>query len=393
MTKQKKVCFVTGTRAEYGLLSPLMKKVKQDQSLNLQVIATGAHLSPEFGNTYTFIEEDGIEIDEKIETLVSSDSAIGVSKSMGLGMISLSEAYQRLQPDLIVLLGDRYESFIAAAAAMVANIPIAHLHGGETTEGAFDEAFRHSISKMSQLHFASTEEYRKRLIQLGEQPETVNNVGAIGIDNIVNLKLMKKEELEKSLNFTFKDKLVLVTFHPVTFEKATSRVQFEQLVAALDKMQDASIIFTKANADNDGRIINQIIDEYVQEHVDSSIAFTSMGQVRYLSAMEYADLVIGNSSSGIIEAPSFNVPTINIGDRQKGRIQAESVINSLPESKAISAAIDKAFSQSFIDNIKKMHNPYGQGNTCQKVIDKIKGYLDSEQSLKKVFYDVEVPDV
>lgn len=393
MTKQNKVCFVTGTRAEYGLLSPLMKKVKQDQSLNLQVIATGAHLSPEFGNTYTFIEQDGIEIDEKIETLVSSDSAIGVSKSMGLGMISLSEAYQRLQPDLIVLLGDRYESFIAATAAMVANVPIAHLHGGETTEGAFDEAFRHSISKMSQLHFASTEEYRKRLIQLGEQPETVHNVGAIGIDNIMNLKLMKKEELEESLNFTFKEKLILVTFHPVTFEKATSRVQFEQLLAALDELQDASIIFTKANADNDGRIINQIIDEYVQEHVDSSIAFTSMGQVRYLSAMGYADLVIGNSSSGIIEAPSFNVPTINIGDRQKGRIQAESIINSLPESRAISTAIDKAFSQSFIDNIKETYNPYGLGDTSQKVIDKIKSYLDTEQSLKKVFYDVEVPDV
>lgn len=393
MTYKPKVCFLTGTRAEYGLLNPLMKKIQQDDGFKFQVIVTGAHLSPEFGNTYTFIEQDGIKIDEKIEILLSSDSAIGISKSMGLGMISFSESYQRLKPDLLVLLGDRYETFIAATAATVANIPIAHLHGGETTEGAFDEAFRHSISKMSQLHFTSTEDYRKRVIQLGEQPGTVLNVGAIGIDNIKDLQLMKKAELEESLNFQFKNKLVLATFHPVTFENATSEFQFKQLMVALNKLKETSIIFTKANADNDGRIINKIIDEYVQEHPESSIAFTSMGQVRYLSAMAYADLVIGNSSSGIIEAPSFNVPTINIGDRQKGRIQSGSIINCVPDHHAISEAIVKAMSNEFKNKVRHLNNPYGNGNTSVKIYNAIKSYFDSEQTLKKSFYDLEVPDV
>lgn len=393
MNHKSKVCFVTGTRAEYGLLSPLIKKIQADTSLDLQVVATGAHLSPEFGNTYTFIENDGIKIDERIEILLSSDSSIGISKSMGLAMISLSEAYQRLNPDVIVLLGDRYETFIAAAAASVAKIPVAHLHGGETTEGAFDEAFRHSISKMSHIHFTSTEEYKKRVIQLGEQPDTVHSVGAIGIDNIKQLSLMSKAELEKSLNFKFKEKLILVTFHPVTLEKETSKTQFENLLESLDHLNDTSIIFTKANADSDGRIINQLIDEYVKINSEKATAYSSMGQVRYLSAMQYASMVVGNSSSGIIEAPSFNLPTVNIGDRQKGRIQAESVINCEPTATSIEEAISIALTSEFRKKIEQMKNPYGEGNTSQKILDLLKKYLESEKTLKKSFYDLEVPNV
>lgn len=393
MSHKSKVCFVTGTRAEYGLLSPLIKKIQTDTSLELQVIATGAHLSPEFGNTYTFIENDGIKVDERIEILLSSDSSIGISKSMGLGMISLSEAYQRLNPDVIVLLGDRYETFIAAAAASVTKIPVAHLHGGETTEGAFDEAFRHSITKMSHIHFTSTEEYKKRVIQLGEQPDTVHSVGAIGIDNIKQLTLMTKDELENSLDFKFKEKLILVTFHPVTLEKETSKTQFENLLESLDHLNDTSIIFTKANADSDGRIINHLIDEYVKNNSEKATAYSSMGQVRYLSAMQYASMVVGNSSSGIIEAPSFNVPTVNIGDRQKGRIQAESVINCNSETSSIGKAISAAFTSEFRQKIEQMKNPYGEGNTSQKILDLLKQYLESEKTLKKSFYDLEVPNV
>lgn len=393
MSHKSKVCFVTGTRAEYGLLSPLIKKIQIDTNLELQVIATGAHLSPEFGNTYTFIENDGIKIDERIEILLSSDSSIGISKSMGLGMISLSEAYQRLNPDVVVLLGDRYETFIAAAAASVAKIPVAHLHGGETTEGAFDEAFRHSITKMSYIHFTSTEEYKKRVIQLGEQPDTVHSVGAIGIDNIKQLSLMSKAELENSLDFKIKEKLILVTFHPVTLEKETSKTQFENLLESLDNLNDTSIIFTKANADSDGRIINQLIDEYVKNNSEKATAYSSMGQVRYLSAMQYASMVVGNSSSGIIEAPSFNLPTVNIGDRQKGRIQAESVINCEPTTTSIEEAISIALTSEFREKIEQMKNPYGEGNTSQKILDLLKQYLESEKTLKKSFYDLEVPNV
>lgn len=393
MRNKAKICFVTGTRAEYGLLSPLIKQIEADDNLVSQIIATGAHLSPEFGKTYRFIEDDGIKIDEKIEILLSSDSSVGISKTMGLALISLSEAYQRLNPDLIVLLGDRYETFVAAAAASIAKIPIAHLHGGETTEGAFDEAFRHAITKMSHVHFTSTEEYRKRVIQLGEQPESVYTVGAIGIDNIKQQSLMSKSELEYSLNFKFNENLILVTFHPVTLEDETSKKQFKALLDSLDGINNISIIFTKANADSDGRIINQLIDEYVKNNSEKSTAYSSMGQIRYLSAMQYASLVVGNSSSGIIEAPSFNVPTINIGDRQKGRIQAESVINCESETSSIKEAISTALTSEFRQRIANMKNPYGEGNTSLKILNLLKEYLESERSLKKAFYDLEVPDV
>ena len=384
----KKICVITGTRAEYGLLKPLIRKIKENEELQLQLIITGMHLSPEFGLTYKEIEEDGFVIDEKVEMLLISDTPVGISKSMGLVMIGFADVFERLKPDMIVVLGDRYEIFAAASAASVARIPIAHLHGGETTEGAFDEAFRHSITKMSYLHFTSTEEYRKRVIQLGESPDRVFNVGAIGIESIKELKLLGKKELEKSINFEFGKKTVLVTFHPVTLENSTSKDQFQDLINALDKFNNFKIIFTKANSDTDGRIINTMIDKYVENNKDKAIAFASMGQLKYLSAMKYVDLVIGKSSSGIIEVPSFKVPTINIGDRQKGRVQAETIINCEPLESEIHKAIELGLSSDFKNKIKKTVNPYGDGNVSQKILHAINQYLNSNIELKKSFYDL-----
>lgn len=384
----KKLCVVTGTRAEYGLLMPLLKQIEQSPEFTLQLLVTGMHLSPEFGSTYQLIEKDGFQIDEKVEILLSSDTPVGISKSMGLGMIGFAESYERLRPDMIILLGDRYETFVAATAASVARIPVAHLHGGETTEGAFDEAFRHAITKMSWLHFTSTEEYRKRVIQLGEHPQRVFNVGAIGVENIVKMPLMSKSELEGNLGMKFNENLFLVTFHPVTLEQATSEIQFKNLLDALERVDNATIIFTKANSDTDGRIINKMIDDYTSRHSKNTLAFTSMGQLRYLSAMKYASVVIGNSSSGIIEAPSFRVPTVNIGDRQKGRKQAYSVINCEPQEKQIGDAIALALSESFTKKIKIMKNPYGEGFVSENVLKKLKEELNRPISLKKSFYDL-----
>lgn len=385
----KKICVVTGTRAEYGLLTPLINKIQDDNDLVLQLVVTGMHMSPEFGMTVNSIENDGYEIAERIEILLSSDSPVGISKSMGLALISFSEAFERLQPDMVVVLGDRSEIFAVAAAASVARIPIAHLHGGETTEGAVDEAFRHSITKLSWLHFTSTEDYRKRVIQLGENPERVFNVGAIGIENIVKSHLMTKSELEQSLNVELKHPLLLVTFHPVTLENKTSSTQFQELLGALDQYSEGTIIFTKANSDTDGRVINHMIDEYVKTHENNCLAYTSMGQKRYLSAMKIADAVVGNSSSGIIEAPSFNIPSVNIGDRQKGRKQAETVINCKPNEEMIREALAVALSPAFHERIENSINPYGDGNVSEKIMKVIKRVLMSEISLKKTFYDME----
>ncbi len=382
----KKVCVVTGTRAEYGLLYWLMKEVEADEGLELQLIVTGMHLSPEFGLTYKEIEKE-FNIDKKIEMLLSSDTPIGISKSMGLAQISFSEAYEELQPDIIVLLGDRCEIFTAASAAMIARIPIAHLHGGEKTEGAFDEAIRHSITKMSHLHFTATKEYRKRVIQLGEEPDRVFNVGGMGIENIKRLQLLSKEEFEKTTDFKLGEKNILVTFHPVTLESATAKEQFSELLNALDSLEDTHIIFTKANSDTDGRIINQMIDEYVANNPKKSIAFTSMGQLHYLSALQYMDMVVGNSSSGILEAPSFQIATINIGDRQKGRIKADSVIDCLPQKDSIIDAIKKAYSKEFQEKLKLVTNPYGDGMASKKIVNILKN-IDTEKLLKKKFYDI-----
>ena len=387
MTKRK-ICVVTGTRAEYGLLYWLMKEIEADKELQLQLIVTGMHLSPEFGLTYKEIEKE-FKIDKKIEMLLSSDTSIGISKSMGLAQISFAEAYEELKSNIVVVLGDRYEIFSATSAAMIARIPIAHLHGGETTEGAFDESIRHSITKMSHLHFTATQEYKNRVIQLGEHPSKVFNVGGMGIENIKRLKLLNKEEFEKSIEFKLNKKNILVTFHPVTLENSTAKEQFQELLDAIDELEDTNIIFTKANSDTNGRIINQMIDEYVAKNYHKSIGFISLGQLRYLSALQYVDAVVGNSSSGLLEAPSFKIGTINIGDRQKGRIKAESVINSEVNKTSILKSFSKLYSKAFQDLIEESKNPYGDGIASRKIIEIIKNE-DLRNILKKSFYDLKV---
>ena len=387
MSIKRKICVITGTRAEYGLLYWLMKEIKEDKDLELQIIATGMHLSYEFGLTYKEIEKD-FKIDKKIEMLLSSDTPIGISKSMGLAQISFAEAYDELKPDIVVVLGDRYEIFSAASAAMIARIPIAHIHGGETTEGAFDEAIRHSITKMSHLHFTATKEYKKRVIQLGENPKRVFNVGGMGIENIKRLKLLSKEEFEKSIGFKLNKKNILVTFHPVTLEKSTSKEQFKELLDAIDELSETNIIFTKANSDTDGRIINQMIDDYVSKNSNKAISFTSLGQLRYLSALQFVDAVVGNSSSGLIEAPTFKIGTINIGDRQKGRIKAKSVIDCKPKKEEIKKAFNKLYSKEFQNILKKVKNPYGDGMVSKKIVNILKS-VELKDILKKSFYDID----
>lgn len=382
----KKICFITGTRAEYGLLKPLIEEFVNDDNFEVQIVATGMHLSPEFGLTYQEIEKDGFKINEKIEILLSSDSRIGVSKSMGLALISFAEAYERLQPDLIVGLGDRFELFSAVAAANVANIPVAHLYGGELTLGAFDEGFRHAITKMSHLHFTSTEEYKNRVIQMGEHPKRVFNVGALGIDNIKKIKFLSRIELGDLLKIKLSKPVFLVTFHPET-RLESSKTNFNELLKAFNGIENAQIVFTLPNADSGGRELIKLIYEFVERNKNRAFAFTNLGQMKYLSLMKYVDGVIGNSSSGIIEAPSFNIGTINIGDRQKGRISAESVIDVKSQKNEILKAISLILSEQFKQKIKKIKNPYGDGKASQR-IKKIITKSNFEKLKNKKFYDL-----
>ncbi|MGM0520140.1 MAG: UDP-N-acetylglucosamine 2-epimerase [Campylobacterota bacterium] len=382
-----KICVITGTRAEYGLLYWLMKELQDDDFFELQIIATGMHLSPEFGLTYKEIEKD-FKIDKKIEILLSSDTSVGISKSMGLAQISFAEAYEELKPDLILVLGDRYEIFAAASAAMISKIPITHLHGGEATEGLIDEPIRHSLTKMSHLHFTATKEYRNRVIQLGEQPNRVFNVGGLGIDNIKKLPLLNKDEFENSINFKLNKKNLLVTFHPVTLENNSAKEQFKEILQAFDELKQTNIIFTKANSDTNGRVINQMIDEYVSNNTNC-IAFTSLGQLRYLSSLQYVDAMVGNSSSGLLEAPSFNIATINIGDRQKGRIKAKSVLDCKAKKDDILNTIDIAYSKEFKSILKNSTNPYDNGGASNKIIEILKN-IELDNILKKEFYDFKV---
>lgn len=386
-----KLCVITGTRAEYGLLYWLMKEIQGDPDLHLQLVVTGMHLSPEFGLTYKEVEKE-FTIDKKIEMLLSSDTAVGISKSIGLAQISFAEAFAELVPDLIIVLGDRYEIFAAASAAMIARIPIAHLHGGETTEGAFDEAIRHSITKMSHLHFTANEQYRKRVIQLGEQPDRVFNVGGMGVENIRRLSLLDRSDFEKSIDFNLANKNLLITFHPVTLENASAGAQFSELLAALDQLKDTHLIFTKANSDTAGRVINQMIDEYTNANPHKAVAFTSLGQLRYLSALQYVDAMVGNSSSGLAEAPSFKIGTINIGDRQKGRMKASSVIDCEPIRVAITRAISTLYSESFQATLARAENPYGEGCPSRRILETIKRTALG-RIIKKTFFDLQILDV
>ncbi|QNF33807.1 UDP-N-acetylglucosamine 2-epimerase (hydrolyzing) [Adhaeribacter swui] len=384
---KRKIAVITGTRAEYGLLYWTLKALKEDDEIELLILVTGMHLSPEFGLTYRQIESDGFIINKKIETILSSDSSVGVGKAMGLGLISFVEAYKELKPDLILVLGDRFEIFSAVAAAMVSRIPVAHCHGGESTFGLIDEPIRHSITKMSHLHFTSTEIYRNRVIQLGENPARVWNVGALGIENINRVKLLNKEAFEESIQFQLLPRNLLITFHPVTLEMATAEEQFNNLLNALNDLDEVGLIFTKPNADTDGRVIINLIDQFVSENNQKSIAFTNLGQLRYLSALQFVDGVIGNSSSGLIEAPSFKVGTLNIGARQQGRIKATSVIDCEPTIESIQQGLAKLFTVEFKETLIHVENPYGSRNASEQIVPVLKS-IELENLIKKQFYDI-----
>ena len=386
-TSKRKICVVTGGRAEYGHLYWLMKEIKDDPDLEFQLIATGMHLSPEFGLTYRKIEEDGFTINEKVEMLLSSDTGVGIAKSIGLGVIGFADAFFRLKPDILVVLGDRYEIFAAAQAAMAAKIPIAHLHGGEATFGAMDEAMRHAITKMAQFHFTAAEPYRQRVIQLGELPERVLNYGAPGLDHLKNTNLLGRDDFEKAIDFYLGALSFLVTYHPVTLSAEGSEKPFQELLGALDHFPEAKIILTKANADAAGRIINQIIDEYAETNPLRVKAFTSMGQLLYWSAVKNVDIVVGNSSSGIIEVPVLKKATVNIGQRQSGRLRADSVIDCEEKEQAIVAAIKEGLSPGFKSRLENVVSPYGQGNASLKIKDYLKK-VSLQNVLMKQFYDV-----
>ena len=383
----RKICVITGTRAEFGLLRPLIELIANDKELQLQLIATGMHLSPEFGYTLNEITEAGFMVDKKVECLLSSDSSIGVSKTIALAISGFADALAELTPDLVVVLGDRTEILGAVIATAMANIPIAHLYGGETTEGAYDEAIRHSITKFSHLHFTSTEAYRKRVIQLGEHPDTVFNVGAIGLDAIKKLPLLDKASFEQAIGFKLKERNILITYHPVTLEKEAPIETFENVLTALDELTDTALIFTHANSDKNGRIINKMITEYVSSHKDKAVEFKSLGQLRYLSALQFVDFVIGNSSSGMTEVPAFYIPTINIGDRQKGRINCESVINSNNSLEDIKKSITFALDKTFRKKIQQQELLYGNGTTAEKILQIIKEH--NRISIKKSFYNID----
>ncbi|MBN8473941.1 UDP-N-acetylglucosamine 2-epimerase [Sulfuritalea sp.] len=385
----RKICIVTGTRAEFGQLRWVMEGIRASRDLELQLIVTGMHLSPEFGLTYREIEQDGFKIDRKIEMLLSSDTPSGVSKSIGVGLIGFGDALQQLQPDLLLVLGDRFETFSAVIAAMVARVPVAHLHGGEATEGVIDEAIRHSITKMSHLHFVAAEEYRRRVIQLGEQPERVFLVGGLGVDNIKRLKLLDRAELEASLGFELGPKNLLVTFHPVTLEVSTAAAQMAELLAVLAELQDTQLIFTMPNADTDGRVLIGMLEQFVAQHANAHV-FTSLGQLRYLSCIALVDGVVGNSSSGLTEVPSFRKGTINIGDRQRGRLQAVSIINCEPIRSSISAALQRLYAADFQASLCEARNPYGEGGASKKVVDTLRRVALAGVT-KKAFFDLPAP--
>jgi len=386
--KNKKIAVITGSRAEYGLLLPLLTLLKSDKNFSLQLIATGMHLSPEFGLTINAIENDGFNITGKVEMLLSSDTQIGVAKSVGVGIISFSELLSHLTPDIIVVLGDRYEILAATQTALMLNIPVAHIHGGETTEGAIDEAIRHSITKMSHLHFAATKEYKKRIIQLGEQPQYVFNVGALGLDNIKQLPLLFRTELEDTLKFTLDKKIFLITYHPTTLHPEGIQTEITELIIALHNfIGQAKMIITHANADAGGRLINHALEKFANSHPNDIYITKSLGQLRYLSLLKYVDVVIGNSSSGIIEVPFMKKPTINIGDRQKGRISAASIIHCEVNAVSITKAIKKSLSNKFKQKIQNTPSLYGEGNTAKKIIKQLKK-IDFHQLTLKKFHDI-----
>ena len=381
----RKICVVTGSRAEYGILRGLMTAIKNDPALELQLIATNQHLSKRQGETYKEIERDGFHIDNKVYMAddEAPDDANSIAKSIGRGVSGFADAFDSLHPDLLLILGDRYEMLAVASAALIYRIPIVHLHGGEITEGAFDDAIRHAITKMSHLHFTSTEAYRKRVIQLGEQPDHVFNVGALGVENVLKNDFMLKEEIEQSLGFELTDKCFLCTYHPVTLSDMSSEDQVLNLLDSLDDYKDYHIIFTYSNSDTDSQIIIRRIQEYVDRNAGRCMFIPSLGQRRYFSALRHMTAVLGNSSSGIIEVPSFGIPTLNIGDRQKGRIAADSVVNCGCSAEEIKEGLAKVVAYGH----REVANPYYKEGTCDAIMNVIKTY-PLENLIQKHFYDL-----
>lgn len=387
--KKIKICVMTATRAEFGLIKSVIEKLIQVPEFDVKIVATGMHLSPEFGLTYKEIEQCGFKVAKKIEMQLSSDSTVSVAKTMGLTMISFSDYFDEEKPDYVMITGDRYEAMAVATTAMVMRIPLIHLFGGETTEGAIDECIRHSISKMSYLHFTTTEAYRKRVIQLGENPARVFAVGGTGSENVKEQKLLELSELEKSLDFDLSGKYVVVTLHSVTLENSSAENQVNELLMACNSHPELKYIFTKANSDADGRIINNALEDYCKIHANAKV-YESLGYIRYLSAVKYSAFVLGNSSSGIMEVPSLGVPTVDIGDRERGRLRAKSVINCAPDHKSIVAAMDKALTNEFREFCKTVDNPYAGKNTSSEMVRIIKEHvLNNDVDLKKKFYDVD----
>lgn len=387
----KKIAVLTATRAEYGLLSPVIKRLNEIPGISPHIVVTGMHLSPEFGLTYEEIQKDGVTIDRKIEILLSSDTSIAVSKAMGLALISFAEYFDESKPDALLVLGDRYETLAVSCAAMNAQIPIIHLYGGETTKGAIDEAIRHAITKMSYLHFTAAEEYRKRVIQLGEHPDRVFNVGSLGVENVLTIPLLSKKELEDSIGFRLDIPYAVVTFHPVTLENGNAEKQCKELLKVFEARHDMKFIITKANADAEGRIINRLLEEYALDHRDQTAIYDSLGMKRYLSAVKYSKVVIGNSSSGIVEVPSFHVPTIDIGERQAGRIRSESVVNCYPIYDSIVNAIAEIESGKFQQRLQWSKNPYEGEEPSRRIAETIADYLVNKKiCLKKEFYNIQL---
>lgn len=382
----KKICVVTGTRADYGLLRWVMHEITAAPELQLQVAVTGAHLSPEFGLTWRNIVEDGFAIDAKVEMLLGSDTPVGITKSLSLAVAGFAEALAALRPDLLLVLGDRYEILGAVTAATMARIPVAHLHGGELTEGAFDDSMRHAITKMSHLHFVAAEDYRRRVLQLGEAPEHVHNVGGLGIDNILRLNLLDRVKLEQSLEFNLGARNLLVTFHPVTLEPGASALQMAELLAALDSLPDTRLLFTMPNADTESRQLGEMLQAYAARRPDTAKVWTSLGQLRYLSCLRHVDGVVGNSSSGLTEAPSFRIGTVNIGERQTGRLKADSVIDCGATREQISHAFHVLYSETFRKRLLSVTNPYGTGGAAARIVSILASCVPSDL-LKKKFHD------
>ncbi len=387
--KNRKICIITGSRAEYGLLKPLIHILNIDSEIDLKIVATGMHLDKKFGLTFKDIENDGFHIYRKCDILPKTNSQSFVHESIGKGIIKFSDIFLEMKPDIVVVLGDRFEIFAASIAAYFLKIPIAHIHGGETTEGAFDEGIRHSITKMSHFHFVAAEEYKNRVIQLGEDPARVFMSGALFVDTIKNTKLLSRNEIEKTMNINFKEKNILLTYHPVTLANNSSQNSFKALLSVLNERADINIIFTGPNADPGSDIILKMIKDFIKKNKNRSVFFTSMGHLKYLSCLQFVDAMVGNSSSGITEAPALSIPTINIGDRQKGRIQTPSIINCEPTLSSINSAFELLYSTKFQSNLVDIFNPYGGGEAGKKIANKLKD-IKLPKNIKKTFFDLKI---